>query len=72
MREKAGVEKQIERRLLSVKELSKYTGLAIDTIYEWVHCHKLKHLKIGRLIKFDRKDVDGMIEELKVQSEKIN
>jgi excisionase family DNA binding protein len=53
----------MERRLLSVKELSEYLGLSINTIYSWVSQRKLPYVKVGRLTKFDLMQIDRWIGE---------
>lgn len=53
----------IEKRLLSVKELSEYTGLAAWTIYEWVSQKRIPFVKLGRKVAFDLRRIDELIEE---------
>jgi excisionase family DNA binding protein len=55
----------MEKRLLSVDEVSEYTGLSINTLYAWVSQKKIPFVKIGRLTKFDRKDIDSWIDSNK-------
>ena len=43
----------VTRKLLSVKEVSGYTGLATDTIYTMVSQRRIPYVKVGRLVKFD-------------------
>jgi excisionase family DNA binding protein len=57
----------MEKRFLSPKELSEYIGLAEQTIYHWVYEKKIPYHKIGRLIKFDIKEIDEFIAKLKVK-----
>ena len=40
----------LSRRLLTVKEVSGYTGLAPDTIYTMVSQRRIPFVKVGRLI----------------------
>jgi len=63
------MEKSIQRRLLSVEEAATYLGLSPRTIYNGVH-RKTKNpfpvpvKRIGKLVKFDREDLDKFIESL--------
>jgi excisionase family DNA binding protein len=52
----------IERRFLTVKEVSDYTGLAEGTIYNMVSERRIPCTKIGRLVKFDRHKLDKWLE----------
>ena len=51
----------IQRRLLTVKELSEYIGISQDTIYTQVSQRRVPYVKIGRLLKFDIKAIDEWI-----------
>lgn len=57
----------MEKRLLSVAELSEYLGLKKSTIYQWTAMKKIPVIKMGRLTKFDRHDIDRIIERAKVE-----
>jgi len=63
------VPKTVERRLLTIKELSEYTGMSVHTLYEWVHLRKVPFVKFGRSVRFDLKDIDRFIEKLKVDEQ---
>ena len=59
----------IQRRLLSVEEAANYLGLSPRTIYNGVHRKAkkpfpVKPKRIGKLVKFDRLDLDKYIESL--------
>ena len=59
----------IQRRLLSVEETANYLGLSPRTIYNGVHRKAkkpfpVKPKRIGKLVKFDRLDLDKYIESL--------
>jgi len=53
----------MERRLLSVRELSEYLGISINTVYSWASQRKLPYVKIGRLTKFDLIQIERWISE---------
>ncbi len=55
----------MERRLLNIDEVAEYTGLSKNTLYAWVCQRRIPFVKVGRLTKFDLKDVDRWIEENK-------
>ena len=52
----------MEKRYLSVKELSKYLGIAEQTIYQLTSQNRIPYIKIGRL-KFDKAKIDIWMNE---------
>lgn len=50
----------IERRLLTVVEVAAYLGLSPHTLYAMVSKRRVPFpfIKVGRLTKFDRKEID--------------
>lgn len=53
----------MEDRLLSVEDLRLYLGVNRDTVYKWVNEKGLPALKIGRLWKFRKADVDKWVKQ---------
>lgn len=53
----------LTRKLLTVKDVSGYTGLAPDTIYAMVSQRRIPHTKLGRLVKFDVELLDKWIKQ---------
>ena len=56
----------IEKRLLSVAEVAIYLGLRKSTIYQWAETRKIPFLKLGRLTKFDKREIDKFIDRSRV------
>ncbi len=50
------------RKLLTVDEAAAYMGLARATLYEWTSMRKIEFVKIGRLLKFDQRQLDKWID----------
>jgi predicted DNA-binding transcriptional regulator AlpA len=52
------------KRMLGVKELSGYLGLSPQTIYNRVCAGSfpIKHKRLGRLLKWDIRDVDHYLD----------
>ena len=48
-------------RLLNIKEVSDYTGLSVHTLYTMVSQRRIPFVKLGRLTKFDRVEIDKWI-----------
>jgi len=55
-------------RWVSIDEISEHLGVKKDTIYKWVARKKMPAHKVGRLLKFQIKEVDRWIREGKASS----
>lgn len=52
----------IKKRLITIQEIAQLTGLSEGTLYQWVAQKKgIPYVKVGRLTKFDLKDVEKWI-----------
>lgn len=51
------------KKLMTVKDVSAYTGLAPDTIYTMVSQQRIPFVKMGRLVKFDLELLDKWIKQ---------
>jgi excisionase family DNA binding protein len=53
--------------MLTPKEVSEITGLSLNTLAQWrSQKRNINYLKIGRRIKYDRRDVDDYLARCKV------
>ena len=59
-------------KLLSLSETAEILGIKQPTLYNWVSERKITVVKIGRLVKFDSKDVREFIEKNKRHKVNIN
>lgn len=50
-------------RWLSVGEIAEHLGVKKDTIYKWVRTTDIPSHKIGRLVKFQIKEVDKWVRD---------
>jgi len=50
-------------RWLSVEEIAEHLGVKKDTIYKWVRTTDIPFHKIGRLVKFQIKEVDKWVRD---------
>lgn len=55
----------MEKRFIGVRELSEYLGIKVNTVYSWVATRKIPYYKVGRLPKFDLREIDGWIRQRK-------
>jgi len=61
----------MNKRLISINELSEYIGLSTSTIYSWVSQRRIPFVKCGRLTKFDLQRINDWIEESSVEEKKF-
>jgi len=52
--------------LLGVKELAQYLGVSTQWIYERVQLKEIPYIKVGKLLRFRKPDIDTWLEDLKV------
>ncbi len=53
-------------RLLDAEGAARYLSVTVWAIRRWVSQRRIPFLKVGRLTRFDRRDLDELIEKLKV------
>lgn len=51
----------MEKRFIGPDELAQYLDLSVNTIYAWVSSGKVPFVKMGRLVKFELKEIDKWI-----------
>lgn len=59
----------MNKRLISIRELSELTGLSISTLYSWVSQKRIPYIKCGRLTRFDTKKIEQWIEKHSINPE---
>jgi excisionase family DNA binding protein len=57
----------VDRRLLNVKEASAALGLSPWTLRSWISQRRITYVKLGRAVRFEPRDLDKLIERMKVQ-----
>ena len=60
--------KKLNKRLLSVEELAQYLNLRKQTIYNWLHNKKITGIKIGKVWRFEKEEIDKWLQKHKVKS----
>jgi excisionase family DNA binding protein len=48
-------------RWLSIDEIAEHLGVKKDTIYKWVRTTDIPFHKVGRLLKFQAKEIDKWV-----------
>jgi excisionase family DNA binding protein len=49
------------RRLVDIRVLADYLGISPDTGYTLVSQRRIPYVRVGRLLRFDLKTIDGWI-----------
>jgi excisionase family DNA binding protein len=63
---------QGETRLLNVREAAKYLGTTPKTLYSKAWRHQIAHVKIGRSLRFDIRELDRLIQESTVKPQELS
>ena len=50
-------------RQLSIEEIAQHLGIKKDTVYKWVRNRNMSAPKVGRLPKFQIREVDSWVRE---------
>ncbi|MFI0435827.1 MAG: helix-turn-helix domain-containing protein [Parachlamydiaceae bacterium] len=61
-------ESALDDRWLSVEEISQYLGVKRDTIYKWLENRQMPAHKVGRLWKFQKREIDLWVKSGKSNS----
>ena len=56
-----------EKRFIGIEECAEYLDIKKGTLYAWVHERKIPHLKFGKPVKFDLRELEGWIKKRKVK-----
>ncbi len=57
----------MEKRFIGPLELAQYLDLKPDTIYSWIWQKRIPYFKMGRLVKFDLKEVELWLKEKRIK-----
>ncbi|MBU0534126.1 MAG: helix-turn-helix domain-containing protein [Candidatus Omnitrophica bacterium] len=52
----------VENKLLSITEMAEYLGIRVSTLYSWVSQKRIPYIKLGRLVRFDLREIDKWLE----------
>lgn len=54
------------KRLLSIQEMAHYLGIKVNTLYSWINTRRIPYIKVGRLVKFDFREIEKCLDNHKV------
>jgi excisionase family DNA binding protein len=55
------------KRFINTEELAEYLGVGINTVRSWTFMKKIPYVKMGRLVRFDLKEIDKWIHDNKIE-----
>jgi excisionase family DNA binding protein len=59
-----------QKQLLDTTKASQFLGISKNTLYEWIVQKKVLHVKVGRLVKFRREDLEEWLKQRTKEEEK--
>ena len=65
-------ESSLDNRWLSVEEIAQYLGVKRDTIYKWLENKRMPAHKVGRLWKFQKREIDLWVKSGAANQTKID
>jgi excisionase family DNA binding protein len=48
----------MDKRFIGIKETAEYLGVEISTLYSWTYQKKIPYSKMGKLVKFDLRELE--------------
>jgi excisionase family DNA binding protein len=61
-----------EQQLYSVPEAAVYLGLSEKAVWNWIYTREIASVKVGRLRKIRRTELERFIEENTVPARRVN
>ena len=58
---------EIKKRFIGIEELATFLNIAKGTLYGWVYLRKIPYFKIGRLVKFNLREVEEWLSSRRVK-----
>ena len=53
----------MERRFIAKEEFAEYLGVSVETVRAWVWQRRIPYVKVGRLVRFDLKEIEAWLED---------
>jgi len=58
--------------LLTVEQVADRLSVAKSTVYAWIHMRRLRHVKLGRSVRFRPTDIEQLVEESIQEPEEVS
>jgi len=56
---------------LDINQLSAYLGIKSKTLYAWVNQRRIPHKKLGKLVRFDVREIDAWVSANSVKAHDV-
>lgn len=63
----SGMEKNIEPRLLRIRQAAHYAQVSETTVRTWIRDGLIPRVKISKVVRIDRADLDALVERKRTQ-----
>ncbi len=57
----------MDKRFIGIKDLGNYLDVSIKTVRHWTLMRQIPYFKMGRLVKFDLREIEGWLKDKKVK-----
>ena len=57
----------MDDKLLDIQELCSWLGVSQSTIYHWTAAREIPFVKVGRLMRFSKPDIESWLRDRKVE-----
>lgn len=57
----------MDRRFVGIEDLAQYLDISTNTIRSWIWQREIPYFKMGRLVRFDLKEIEGWLKDKKVE-----
>ncbi len=60
-----------QKELMGTESAAEFLGISRNTLYEWIVQRRVPHIKVGRLVKFKREDLEGWLKKREQKEEDL-
>ena len=57
----------MDKRFIGTEDLAEYLGVNINTLRSWIWQRQIPFCKMGRLVRFDLREIEDWLRERKVE-----
>ena len=61
---------ETKKNILTIKEIAEILSMSPSGVYQWVAAKKIPYIKVGSIIRFDRREIDKWLENNSVEVKK--
>ena len=57
-----------DRNLMTIKDAARFLSVSVSTLYGWVWQRRISFVKVGRAVRFDRRDLEKFVQANRVEA----